>query len=72
MDKIQIYFNNKKIVKLELEKLLNQTDNEDFDEIRDSAFSGNKDKINKLLSDTFFSEDKIFFYLNNFNQRLFS
>ena len=71
MDKIQIYFNNKKIVKLELEKLLNQTDNEDFDEIRDSAFSGNKDKINKLLSDTFFSEDKIFFYLNNFNQRLF-
>ena len=71
LDKIQIYFNNKKIVKLELEKLLNQTDNEDFDEIRDSAFSGNKDKINKLLSDTFFSEDKIFFYLNNFNQRLF-
>ena len=49
--KIKYFFLNKKITKEEISEILNIKDDTSFDKIRDSALSGDKIKINKLLSE---------------------
>ena len=50
--------------------LLNNETSEDFNLLKDEALNGNKDKTNKLLADTVFQNENIFFYLNLINQRI--
>ena len=70
LEKIILFFNNKKIESKKLESLLNINENNDFNNLKDEALSGNKVRTNKLISDTFFENEKTIFYLNVINQRL--
>ena len=70
LEKIILFFNNKKIESKKLESLLNINENNDFNNLKDEALSGNKVRTNKLISDTFFENEKNIFYLNVINQRL--
>ena len=70
LDKIKTLFINKKIEVDLLDQLLNlETDNE-FENVKDSAISGNKSKTNKLLGTTVFETEKMPLYLTILNQRL--
>jgi DNA polymerase III subunit delta len=69
--KIKTLFHDKKIVNEKLEKVLNTNVNTDFNILKDEALNGNKEKTNKLLSDTNLELDKNAFYLSMINQRLF-
>ena len=40
-----------------IESILNISENEDFNKLKDEAISGNKAKINRLLADTIFDKD---------------
>ncbi len=71
IDKIKIYFSDKKIITEKLIDLLDLKINDNFNLIRDEALNGNKKAINKLLSETILEKDKNIFYLNSFNQRLY-
>ena len=70
LEKIIIFFQDKKIVSEKLQILLNIASNEDFNLLRDAALNGNKILTNKLLNDTLIEPDKTVFYLNVINQRL--
>ena len=70
LDKIKIYFQDKKVNRDELEILLNLKIFEDFNNLRDEALKGDKFKTNKLLNETDIEPDKFNFYLNSINQRL--
>ena len=70
LDKIKMFFENKKINSEMLIKLLNIKVNANFNLLRDEAFRGNKRKTNQLLSDTVIDNDRIMFYLSVINQRL--
>ena len=70
ISKIQTYFIEKKIDTKELEKLLNYHENQNFNELKDEAFKGNKVKTNSLLDSTIFETDKSVYYLNSLSQRL--
>ncbi len=70
IQKIKLFFINKKINREKLEILLNITVNEDFNTLKDQALIGNKTSINKLLSDTLFDNEKTILYLNIINQRV--
>ena len=72
LDKIETFFVNRKIVNLELIKLLNINENDNFNMLKDAVLAGNNKNTNKLLSDTVIENDKTFFYLNSINQRLFT
>ena len=70
LNKIITCFPNNEIISEKLEELLNAKVNEDFNILKNNAFSGNKQKTNKLLSDTIIDPDKVIYYLNLINQRL--
>ena len=70
LDKIIVYFQNKKIDAEKLETLLDIKINENFNTLKDEVFNGNKIKTNKLLSDTVLENDKNVYYLTLINQRL--
>ena len=70
LDKIKIYFQDKKVNRDELEILLNLKIIDDFNNLRDEALKGDKFKTNKLLNETDIEPDKFSFYLNSINQRL--
>ncbi len=70
LNKIETYFINKKILNPELNTLLNLNENEDFNELKDAALSGNEKSTNKLLTDTIIDNEKFAFYISLFNQRL--
>ena len=70
LEKIIIFFQDKKIVREKLQILLNIASNEDFNLLRDAALNGNKIATNKLLNDTLIEPDKTVYYLNVINQRL--
>ncbi len=70
ISKIKVYFYNKKIERDELEILLNISENDNFNELKDEALKGNKMKTNKLISETLIEKEKNFLYLNLINQRL--
>ena len=50
--------------------ILNISENEDFNKLRDEAINGNKDKTNRLLADTIFDKENNVYYLNSINQRI--
>lgn len=67
---IKTYF-EKKVIKIdELENLLNSDRNEVFENVRDAALSGDKEKLNKLLNNFSFGQDDAYQYLNMINFRL--
>jgi len=68
--KIQSFFINKKINTIELSKLLNPNENDNFNLLKDAAISGETKKTSKLLSETLLEEDKIMLYLAVINQRI--
>ena len=70
IEKIKTFFKDKIIDHNKLERLLDLRINEDFSQLRDAAFNGNKTKTNKLLNDTVIDQDKNIFYLNILNQRI--
>ncbi len=70
LNKIETCFLNKKIELKSLLKLLNSNVNEDLNELTNAALSGNKEKTNKLLSETIIQDEKSIFLLNILNHRL--
>lgn len=70
LEKIKDFFLEKKIDKTQILEILNVKIDSGFDEIRDKALMGEKDKINKLLSETEILNDEVFFYLNILNYRV--
>ena len=69
LDKIITFFTNKEIVTETLEVLLNAKTNDNFNLLKDEAINGNKNKTNKLLSETIIEPEKNILYLNIINQR---
>ena len=63
--KIKTFFNDKIIKKELLINLLNLKKESNFDEIKDSAITGEKIKLNKLLSSNNLNKEDLFFYLNS-------
>jgi DNA polymerase-3 subunit delta len=70
IEKIKSFFENKKIDKNEILEVLNIKNNTGFDEVRDNALMGNKDKINKLLSQMDILNEDSLIHLNNLNYRV--
>ncbi len=70
IDKIKLFFSDKKLDAEKLLKLLNVRENENFDLLRDKAFIGDKSSTNRLLGETIIDPDKNIYYLNVINQRL--
>ncbi len=70
LDKIKLYFEDKNLDAEKLLVLLNIRENEDFDQLRDNAFIGDKSSTNKLLGETIIDPEKNVYYLNIINQRL--
>ena len=70
LEKIKIFFKDRKIKTDRLEILLNVSTNDNFNLLKDVALIGNKIKTNKLLSDTVIETEKIIFYINIITQRL--
>jgi len=68
--KIKSFFKDMVINKKQLMELLNFKNNNGFEEIRDSALTGNKQKINRLLSEMELINEESYFYLNNLNYRI--
>jgi len=68
--KIKNFFLEKKINKNDLIEILNIKSDTRFEEIRDNALIGKKDKINKLLSTIDLQNEDSLFYLNNINYRI--
>ena len=69
VEKIAIYFLDKKIKTEKLIKLLNISTNDDFNELKDEAIKGNRMKTNQLLNNTIIEPDKGVYYLALLNQR---
>lgn len=70
IEKIKLYFEDKKITTKDLQELLDPMINESFNLLRDASLLGNKNQTNKLLSDTVFPQEKNIYYLSLINQRL--
>ena len=70
LTKVLTYFQNKKLDNKKLEDLLDIKINNNFNNLKDEAFNGNKIKTNKLLSDTIIDPEMNIFYLSLINQRL--
>ena len=68
--KIESFFKEKKVKKEQILEILNIKNDGAFEEIRDKALSGEKSKINQLLSETEILNEEVFFYLNNLNYRI--
>ena len=72
IEKITIFFEDKKIETEKLQILLDVKINDDFNLLRDEVLCGNLNKTNKLLSDTVLEQEKTMFYLAVLNSRLAS
>ena len=70
IDKIKSLFTNKKIDSEKLLDLLNNVYDLDFNDIRDSCFEGNKEKLNKSLANIILQNEDAYLYLNNLNLRV--
>ena len=62
-------FSNKNNIKVRYPDQLNTE--EEINNLKDEVFKGNKVKTNKLLNDTLIEQEKINYYLNLINQRLY-
>ena len=69
VEKIAVYFLDKKINTEKLIKLLNNSTNDNFNELKDEAIKGNRMKTNQLLNNTIIEPDKGVYYLALLNQR---
>jgi len=70
IEKIKSCFLNKKIDLEKIDLLLNIKTNDDFNDLKDEALKGNKNKTNRLLADTVFEAENSIYYLNLINQRI--
>ena len=70
IEKIKSFYIKKILSESTLVELLNSDRNEVFENIRDAALSGDKVKLNELLSNFVFSNDDTFIYFNMINYRL--
>ena len=70
LSKIKSYFSDKKINDNHLHELLNLSENEDFNYIKDNALNGNKKETNELLCSTIIDSEKITLYISTINKRL--
>lgn len=70
IEKIKTYFINSEINLEDLEKLLNFREDNDFNDIKNHAISGNSKETNKLLASCFLDNEKSILYLTLINQRL--
>ena len=70
LSKITSYFTNKNIENKKLKSLLDIKINNDFHLLKNEALSGDRNKTNKLLSDTVIETEKNIFYLTIINQSL--
>ena len=70
VEKIKRYFENKSIEKKELLKLLNLSENDNFNFVRDAALNGDKVSTNKLLENTNIEAEKSTLYLSSIASRI--
>ena len=70
IQKIKSLFQNKKIDEKQLLDLLNEENNLNFNDLRDSCLEGDARKLNKSLGIISLQNENIFFYLNSLNQRV--
>ena len=70
LEKIKNYFNKKILDYNSLESLLNSDRNEIFENIRDAALEGEKNRLNELMSNFNFTPEDTYIYLNMLNFRL--
>ena len=70
INKVQIFFSNKQIIKEQLEELLNVKSNTEFDQIRDAALTGEKSRTNKLMNEVEFVAENNFYYINSLSYRV--
>ena len=71
LNKIISCFSGSKLEKDKLEALLNIKQNDNFNTLKNEALMGNRNKVNKLISDTYIENEKSVYYLSLINQRLF-
>ena len=71
LDKIKIFFNDKKLKFEQVNELLNNKSDGDFNSIKDFALKGNNEETNSLLSNTILEVEQIPLYLSSINQRLY-
>ena len=70
LEKIKTFYDKKILSDDTLEELLNSDRNEVFENIRDAALNGDKNKLNNLFGNFAFSKEDSFQYLNIINFRL--
>ena len=70
IQKIKTYFDNKIIDSNKLMDLLNLQENENFNNVKDSAFNGKKQNTNQLLNTTIIESEKSTLYVTSIYQRL--
>ena len=70
INKIKIFFSKKIINLIELTKLLNFSEQDDFNYLKDAVLNGDKKNTNSLLGDTNFDDNKSAYYLSVMNYRL--
>ncbi len=70
LNKIKIFFNDKILKFEQINELLNNKSDGDFNSIKDFALKGNNEKTNNLLSNIILEVDQIPLYLSSINQRL--
>ena len=68
--KIKTYFDNKIIDSNKLMNLLNLQENENFNNVKDSAFNGKNQNTNQLLNTTIIESEKTTLYVSSIYQRL--
>ncbi len=70
LEKIKSFYIKRILSEKTLVELLNSDRNEMFENIRDAALSGDKIKLNELLSNFTFSNEDTYIYFNMINYRL--
>tara|TARA_Y100000816_G_C26074204_1_gene565289 strand:+ start:597 stop:1595 length:999 start_codon:yes stop_codon:yes gene_type:complete len=70
VEKIESCFKNSVLETSKIEQLLNLSSIDDFSLLKDAAIRGNKFSTNRLLADTVFESEKIFYYINLIVQRI--
>ncbi len=70
IEKIKSLFQKKKINGEQVLHLLNEENNLDFDDVRDSCLEGDATKLNKNLGIITLQNENTFFYLNSLSQRV--
>ena len=70
IEKIKSLFQDNKINEEKILNLINEENNLNFEDLRDSCFEGNAEKLNKNLGSIAINSENIYLYLNNLNQRV--